>query len=187
MDTLAIRADARRHARQWQTPDGFLSQFQTNGANAMNTLLETPGILDVPDVELPVPDLTAAWMAHFAKAICRADGLAQIAVPPREPILGAWFKEGDLGFICGVRGPGKTWLAMLLGRRCAEGGSVTDWTVHKPRRVLYVDGEMALRSHGMARTKPHCDHITRAQVVICPRVNPPLQPLSKHRRNGWTF
>lgn len=110
----------------------------------MNTLLETPGILEVPDVELPATDLTAAWMAHLAKAICRADGLAQIAVPPREPILGAWFKEGDLGFIYGARGLGKTWLAMLLGRRCAEGGSVAEWTVHKPRRVLYVDGEMAL-------------------------------------------
>jgi putative DNA primase/helicase len=39
---------------------------------------------------------------------------------------------------------GKTWLAMLLARRCSEGGHLADWTVHKPRRVLYLDGEMPL-------------------------------------------
>jgi putative DNA primase/helicase len=33
---------------------------------------------------------------------------------------------------------------MLLARKCVEGGSVADWNVHKPRRVLYVDGEMPL-------------------------------------------
>ena len=63
---------------------------------------------------------------------------------PREPIVGGWFKQGDLGFIYGARGLGKTWLAMLLARKCVEGGSVADWNVHKPRGVLYVDGEMPL-------------------------------------------
>ena len=110
----------------------------------MNALLETPGIGDVPKTELPATDLKAEWIGHFAKAICPADGLAKIDVPAREAILGAWFKQGDLGFIYGARGLGKTWLAMLLARRCAEGGNVADWTVHKPRRVLYVDGEMPL-------------------------------------------
>ena len=31
---------------------------------------------------------------------------------------------------------------MLLARRIAEGVTIGDWKVHKPRRVLYVDGEM---------------------------------------------
>src|SRR5208282_419028 len=66
------------------------------------------------------------------------------SVPPREPILGEWFKEGDLGFLYGARGLGKTWLALHIGRKCAEGGQVGHWRVHKPRRVLYVDGEMPL-------------------------------------------
>src|SRR5208282_4234988 len=64
--------------------------------------------------------------------------------PPREPILGDWFKEGDLGFVYGARGTGKTWLAVHIARQCSEGGKVATWKVHKPRRVLYVDGEMAL-------------------------------------------
>jgi hypothetical protein len=89
-------------------------------------------------------DLKPQWPEHLAKATCSSSELAQLTVPVREKILGEWFKQGDLGFIFGPRGLGKTWLALLLARRIAEGGSVADWKVHKPRRVLYVDGEMAL-------------------------------------------
>ena len=84
------------------------------------------------------------WIGHFEKATCTPEALAQLSVPPREPILGEWFRQGDLGFIYGPRGSGKTWLAMHLARQCAEGGQVADWNAHKPRRVLYVDGEMPL-------------------------------------------
>lgn len=94
----------------------------------MNTLLDTAKLRDMPGAEVPATDLKAEWIEHLAKGTCPADGLAQIAVPPREAILGDWFKDGDLGFIFGARGLGKTWLAMLLARRCAEGVSVADWT-----------------------------------------------------------
>ena len=112
----------------------------------MSALLETPDILDTPETEiitLPV-DLKSEWLEHLDKATCPSSGLAHLTVPPREPILGEWFKEGDLGFIYWARGLGKTWLAMHIARQCAEGGKVADWKAHKPRRVLYVDGEMAL-------------------------------------------
>ncbi len=112
----------------------------------MNTLLDTDEIRDTPETETPAApdDLKAEMRAHFDTATCSAEMLAHVAVPPREPIVGGWFKQGDLGFIYGARGLGKTWLAMLLARKCVEGGSVADWNVHKPRRVLYIDGEMPL-------------------------------------------
>lgn len=112
----------------------------------MSALLDTPEILDTPETETqaaPV-DLKAEWLEHFNKAICPSSELAQLTVPPREPIMGEWFKQGDLGFIYGARGLGKTWLGLHIARQCAEGGKVGNWKVHKPRRVLYVDGEMAL-------------------------------------------
>jgi hypothetical protein len=112
----------------------------------MSALIETAEILDPPGAESAPVDLKAEWLEHLDKATCSSSGLAQLKVPPREPILGEWFKEADLGFIFGARGLGKTWLAMHIGRQCAEGGSVADWKVHQPRRVLYVDGEMALDS-----------------------------------------
>ena len=91
----------------------------------------------------------AKWAGHFEKAIRSGSSLAGLQVPPREAIIGNWFRQGDLGFICGPRGLGKTWLAMYLARKCAEGsslGGLVEWNVHKPRRVLYVDGEMAMDS-----------------------------------------
>jgi hypothetical protein len=110
----------------------------------MNALLDTDEMRDAPEVESAPVDLKKEWLEHLAKATCPSSGLAQLTVPVREPILGEWFKQGDLGFIFGARGLGKTWLAMLIARRCTEGGIVGDWKVHQPRRVLYVDGEMAL-------------------------------------------
>jgi hypothetical protein len=87
------------------------------------------------------------WLQHFNKAASSPAGLAGIAVPPCQPIIGKWFKQGDLGFICGPRGLGKTWLAMILARKCAEGssfGGLPEWHIHGSRRVLYVDGEMSM-------------------------------------------
>lgn len=111
----------------------------------MSPLLEDREIRDVPDVESPrAADLKTGLLANFDTATCSAEMLAHVDVPPREPIAGEWFKQGDLGFIYGARGLGKTWFAMLLARKCAEGVSVADWSIHKPRRVLYVDGEMPL-------------------------------------------
>jgi len=63
----------------------------------MNPLLEKPEILDVPEVESAPVDLKKEWLEHLAKATCPSSGLAQLTVPPREPILGEWFKQGDLG------------------------------------------------------------------------------------------
>jgi putative DNA primase/helicase len=107
--------------------------------------------LDVLEKEVGTPEtpaeflnLKTEWLGHFDKATCSANGLAQLTVPPREPIIGDWFKQGDLGFIFGPKGIGKTWLALHIARQCAEGGNMADWKVHKPRRVLYIDGEMPL-------------------------------------------
>ena len=130
----------------------------------MNTLLDSPEIREVPGTELQTETdmMRAQWLGHFAQAACSAPGLAQLNIPPREPILGGWFKEGDLGFIFGARGLGKTWLAMLIGRRCAEGGEVASWKAHKPRRVLYVDGEMPLddiRERDSALTGPNTENM----------------------------
>jgi RecA-family ATPase len=84
-------------------------------------------------------------MELFDKAIGPGGGVVGVSVPPREPIIGKWFRKGDLGFICGPRGLGKTWLGDVDARKCAEGtglGGLGEWNIHGHRRVLYVDGEM---------------------------------------------
>lgn len=87
---------------------------------------------------------TKKWIALLAKSVCSPAGLDSVLVPRRELILGDWFKEGDLGFIYGPRGLGKTWIALHMARAVNEGTNLGAWQVHKPRRVLYIDGEMPL-------------------------------------------
>lgn len=94
----------------------------------------------------PETELLAHWKSCFEKSVVTADALALAVVPPREPVVGEWFKQGDLGFLFAPRGMGKTWLAMQLATCVAEGRDFGPWSVTTPRAVLYVDGEMAMDS-----------------------------------------
>jgi hypothetical protein len=80
----------------------------------------------------------------LSSVLLQADKLAEVEIVPRENLLGTWFRQGDLGFIFGERGLGKTWLSLDIARGLAEGRSVGPWKVPKARRSLYVDGEMPL-------------------------------------------
>lgn len=112
----------------------------------MKELLERHTILDVPDVDLgevTKPE-TPDWSSILTAATVTASELQNLPITPREAILGKWFRQGDQGFIFAPRGVGKTWLSMLFAHTIATGGKAGPWEASKPRRVLYVDGEMAL-------------------------------------------
>ena len=113
----------------------------------MSELLDRPEILDTPEVgagAVPKVDKLPDWDAILDSAAVTGTQLNALPVTPREFILGEWFRSGDLGFIFAPRGVGKTWLAMHIAISLAEGGKVGPWVACKPRRVLCVDGEMAL-------------------------------------------
>jgi len=94
--------------------------------------------------EAAPPETDAGWSAALNRAVLTPTEIANLNLPKRAPVLGAWFLEGDLGFIYGPRGLGKTWLAMLIGRAISDGKSIGPWTAPEARKVLYVDGEMAV-------------------------------------------
>lgn len=73
-----------------------------------------------------------------------AGGIAGLGLPPRAPLLADWFKEGDTGFVFAPRGLGKTWLSMGLACAVANGTGLGPWRAHGARKVVYVDGEMAV-------------------------------------------
>jgi hypothetical protein len=100
---------------------------------------------EVRDVAEPTPsDSVAEWVSALGLAVLTPSAIEKLNLPKRMPILGAWFLEGDLGFIYGPRGLGKTWLAMHLARAISDGKSIGPWIATEPRKVLYVDGEMAV-------------------------------------------
>lgn len=62
---------------------------------------------------------------------------------PPETIVAPWLPVGGLSMIYGAGGVGKTYMSLATAMSIAEGRSrVPGFWVPKPRRVLYVDGEM---------------------------------------------
>lgn len=64
--------------------------------------------------------------------------------PPREDLVGPWLRQGESVMLWAAPGTGKTLLTLTLAVMVAGGGSVLGWTAPKPRKVLLVDGEMAV-------------------------------------------
>ena len=95
-------------------------------------------------------------LEHFKKAVVTSRELQSLDLPKREPILGSWFLEGDLGFIYGPRGLGKTWLTMHMAKSISQGTNCGNWACNTPRPILYIDGEMPAvamkeRDHSLTR------------------------------------
>jgi hypothetical protein len=84
-------------------------------------------------------------VGDFSTALLSAPELTAKEVPKRPALLGQWMREGDLGFIFAARGVGKTWMSLLIGSALSENLALGKWEAgERPRKVLYVDGEMSL-------------------------------------------
>jgi hypothetical protein len=117
---------------------------------------------EVAPEKKPTTDTLPDWQIILQSAAVTAGELQTLVIPPREALLARWFLAGDLGFLFGPRGLGKTWLAMFFAHAIAEGGPAGPWTAPKPRRVLYVDGEMGLdltKQRDTALTKLASDNL----------------------------
>jgi RecA-family ATPase len=62
----------------------------------------------------------------------------------RENVLTPWLPVRGIAMISGYRGLGKTYLGLSIAYAIASGGSVLGWKAGKPRKVVYVDGEMPI-------------------------------------------
>src|SRR5215472_3947064 len=62
--------------------------------------------------------------------------------PPVEHVMEPWLPARGLAMVAGFRGIGKTFVASTVAYAIATGGALLDFQVLKPRKVLYVDGEM---------------------------------------------
>ena len=67
-----------------------------------------------------------------------------LEVPQREMLLAPILPERSLSMLYSPRGMGKSWLGLSIGLAVASGGCVLRWNAPRPRRVLFVDGEMVL-------------------------------------------
>ena len=69
-----------------------------------------------------------------------------IQIPQREAILSPWLLTQSLNMVHSYRGIGKTHALLGIGYAVATGGAFLTWRADRPRRVLYLDGEMPARA-----------------------------------------
>lgn len=95
---------------------------------------------------LPSTHSFVATPQIFKDTAISTGDLLKRTIQPREPIVGSWFRQGDIGFVFGQRGKGKTFNVCALACSIASGQNIAGWEVSKSRRVCYVDGEMTLEN-----------------------------------------
>jgi hypothetical protein len=90
------------------------------------------------------------------------DELLKTEFKPREMLLEPILSTQSLAMIYSKRGTGKTFFGLAMAHAIATGGKFLNWIAPKPRRVLFVDGEL-----------PGVTLQTRlAAIVKCPEQRP---------------
>jgi len=67
-------------------------------------------------------------------------------IEPQEPILEPWLTSKSLNLLHAKRGVGKTYVGLSIAYAVATGTNFLRWSSPKPRKVLYLDGEMSSHS-----------------------------------------
>lgn len=79
---------------------------------------------------------------HTALRALDLHDFARMKFKPRAEMLSPWLHSQDLCMVYAARGIGKTHFALSVAYSVATGGSFGPWTANKPRKVLYLDGEL---------------------------------------------
>ncbi len=72
-----------------------------------------------------------------------AEELRARDIKPRQMLLNPVLPEQGLAMLYAYRGIGKTYIALGIAAAVASGGRFLRWNAPRPRKVLYVDGELA--------------------------------------------
>lgn len=78
--------------------------------------------------------------------VCGVRSFLDKDIPPRDYVLWPIIPEQGLTMLYAARGIGKTFVALSIAVAVASGGNLFGWRAEKPRRTLYIDGEMPART-----------------------------------------
>jgi hypothetical protein len=133
----------------------------------------------------------SAYVPAYTKGLksLNSEELLSTRFPPRSLILKPWLPEKGLAMIFAPRGVGKTWVALSVAHAVASGGVFLRWQATRPRRVLYLDGEMptvALQGRYSAvvkasMTKATCENFRLVAADFQPDGLPDLADLDAQR------
>ena len=93
----------------------------------------------------PVPQIRhRAHAPHVSLQPVGLHDFLNLSIPTRELLLSPILPARSLSMLYAPRGIGKTLLGLSIALTVASGTSLLRWSAPRPRRVLYVDGEMPL-------------------------------------------
>src|SRR5947209_6085240 len=77
-------------------------------------------------------------------SILTAAELMAAEIAPRADLLAPLLSSDTIALVWGPAGVGKSFFALGIAWAVASGGSFLGWQAPRPRRVLYVDGELGV-------------------------------------------
>lgn len=113
----------------------------------------------------PRPPLYVPAYQHGIKVL-DGEELLTTQFPPRKTMMSPWLPDKGLAMIYAERGIGKTWIALSIAHAIASGGEFLCWTASRPRKVLYLDGEMPAQT-----LQERYAAVIRASMRDAPREN----------------
>src|SRR5262249_30077212 len=90
------------------------------------------------------------WLDALNESVVTFSELHDLQLTPRKKLLGDWFCEGDLGFIFGFRGVGKTWLALAVAQALSTAGKFGDWHTGKVLNITNREVQQAITQRCVA-------------------------------------
>jgi hypothetical protein len=119
----------------------YVSAAELISASAMDVNVKIADLAAHITQLLPKPTVTAAPL----QTISYEDLLAR-DIKPRENLLEPIIPEQGLAMLFAKRGDGKTYLGLGIAVAVAGGGQFLKWKAPRSRRVLYIDGELPLKT-----------------------------------------
>ena len=109
-------------------------------------------------------------LEKYSATIRTSGQLQSVEIRSRKKLLGEWLYEGDLGFVFGERGSGKTWFIDAIGTHVSTGQDLHGWEAPEAVDVLLIDGEMPIdaardRLAGMQKDN-HRLHILHHEMLF---------------------
>jgi RecA-family ATPase len=145
---------------------GLIALVEEACRHAYSVTLDRSAVRIAADLQARLEEHRAATARAGDDHSIRISDFLKLELPPRELIIEPWLPTKGLVMITGKAGIGKTLIGLQLAWAITTGQAPIDgWTVPKPRRVLYVEGEM-----------PAIDLQERISAVCC---GLPLQPPDK--------
>jgi bifunctional DNA primase/polymerase-like protein/AAA domain-containing protein/primase-like protein len=134
----ALEATNRKQCRPPIGADEFKS--------ILKSVLTQPDSADFKGAQSAEDDSDAASVQAEPIKALNARELLELEVAPRDYILEPVLRTRETGMIWAWRGTGKTYASMAIAYAIASGGQILKWKAPKPRRVVYIDGEMPVET-----------------------------------------